>query len=116
MLMLSVDVLAHTVPLHGTLGETDVQRRGIPVDSAAAAGVRFAPDCAGRPAVVIGLHDNHDRLVFVHARYLEFGRYQDKMHTIGPGGGAISVLGGWRSDPLLIVEGLFDALSLAVCG
>jgi DNA primase len=38
------------------------------------------------------------------------------MLTIGPGGGAIGVLDGWLTDPLLIVEGLFDALSLAVCG
>jgi DNA primase len=38
------------------------------------------------------------------------------MLTIGPGGGVISVLAGWRAGPLIVVEGLFDALSLAVCG
>jgi hypothetical protein len=26
------------------------------------------------------------------------------------------VLGGWRVEPLILVEGLFDALSLATCG
>ena len=25
-------------------------------------------------------------------------------------------MGGWRVEPLILVEGLFDALSLAVCG
>jgi DNA primase len=38
------------------------------------------------------------------------------MLTIGPGSGMVSVLGGWRTDPLIVVEGLFDALSLAMCG
>ena len=38
------------------------------------------------------------------------------MLTIGPGGGLLSVAGGWEDEPLILVEGLFDALSLAVCG
>ena len=80
------------------------------------AGVRYAADFAGRAAVVAGLYDHHGMLASVHGRYLEVGRRQDKMLTIGPGGGTVIVLGGWRSDPLILVEGLFDALSLAVCG
>ncbi len=38
------------------------------------------------------------------------------MLTVGTGGGAVAVLGGWQAEPLILVEGLFDALSLAVCG
>jgi len=38
------------------------------------------------------------------------------MLTIGSGGGTASVLGGWQVEPLILVEGLFDALSLATCG
>jgi hypothetical protein len=66
--------------------------------------------------VVVALHDRHEVLASVHGRYLSVVRGQDKMLTIGPGGGVANVLGGWRSDPLIVVEGLFDALSLAVCG
>ena len=52
----------------------------------------------------------------LHGRYLSLVRGQDKMLTIGPGGGVANILRGWRTDPLIVVEGLFDALSLAVCG
>ncbi|GLI36805.1 toprim domain-containing protein [Geobacter hydrogenophilus] len=55
-------------------------------------------------------------MVAVHGRYLHVVRGQNKMLTFGPGGGAVSVRGGWRVDPLILVEGLFDALSLATCG
>jgi len=109
-------VLARTVPLSGTPGEAYAQRRGIPVTMAEAAGVRYADDFDGRPAVVVALHDRDEVLASVHGRYLSVVRGQDKMLTIGPGGGVANVLGGWRTDPLIVVEGLFDALSLAVSG
>jgi Toprim domain-containing protein len=108
--------LARTLPLSGTPGEAYVQRRAIPVKIAEAAGVRYADDFDGRPAVVVALHDRYEMLASVHGRYLSVVRGQDKMLTIGPGGGVANVLGGWRSDPLIVVEGLFDALSLGVCG
>lgn len=102
--------------LVGTPGQAYVERRGIPVDIANAAGVRYAADWGGRPAVIVELYDQHGVVTSVHGRYLHVVRGQDKMRTVGPGGGVINVLGGWRMDPLIIVEGLFDALSLAVCG
>ncbi|HEX8113858.1 MAG TPA: toprim domain-containing protein [Kofleriaceae bacterium] len=110
------ECLARAQPLEGTDGQAYVERRGIAVAIATAAGVRFCPDWAGRPAVVIALRDRDGEIRSVHGRYLHNVRGEDKMLTIGAGGGAICVLGGWRSDPLIVVEGLFDALSLAVCG
>jgi hypothetical protein len=110
------DALALSCPLSGTPGQVYVERRAIPAGIAHAAGARYAADFAGRPAVIIPLYDYHGGLTSVHARYLQTLRGQDKMLTVGPGGGAIGVLGGWRADPLIVVEGLFDALSLAVCG
>jgi hypothetical protein len=108
--------LVRSVPLEETPGRTYVERRAIPYDVAHAAGLRFASDFAGRPAVIQPLYDHESNLVSLHARYLEFGRGQDKMFTIGPGGGTINLLGGLRAEPLIVVEGLFDALSLAACG
>lgn len=103
--------------LLGTPGQAYAERRGIAgLIAATAAGVRYIEDFNGRQALAVPLHDEHDRLVSLHGRYLETRRGQDKMLTIGPGGGVINVLGGWRVDPLIVVEGLFDALSLAVCG
>lgn len=110
------DRLAHAVPLAGTPGQAYVERRCVPLDVADAAGVRFDPDFGGRPAVLITLRDNNDLAVSVHGRYLHNLRKQNKMLTIGAGGGVVSVRGGWRVEPLILVEGLFDALSLATCG
>jgi len=97
-------------------GQTYVERRDIPLAVADAAGLRFDPDWGGRAAVLVGLYDQTGMLVSVHGRYLSTMRGQDKMLTIGPGGGVAGVRDGWHGEPLILVEGLFDAPSLAVCG
>lgn len=109
-------LLARAEPLVGTAGQDYVERRGVPIAVAAAAGVRFDKDFGGRPAVIVALRDSKQRLTAVHGRYLGTVRGQSKMLTVGPGDGAISVLAGWHAEPLILVEGLFDALSLATCG
>ena len=108
--------LARAVSLAGTPGQAYVERRGIPLAVADCAGLRFDPDWDGRPAVLVGLYDATDELVSLHGRYLSTLRGQYKMLTIGSGGGVASVGDGWRGVPLILVEGIFDALSLAVCG
>ncbi len=110
------ELLARAVSLAGTLGQAYVERRGIPIEVAGAAGVRFDADFGGRAAVVVALRDRDGYLASVHGRYLRVVRGQNKMLTIGPGNGMIDLLGGWRAEPLILVEGLFDALSLATCG
>jgi Toprim domain-containing protein len=110
------DFMTRTLPLSGTAGQAYIERRGIPLGVAEAAAVRFTPDFAGRPAVLVALHGSDENMTSVHGRYLTVSRGQDKMLTIGSGGGTINVLGGWRIDPVIIVEGLFDALSLSVAG
>jgi hypothetical protein len=104
------------LPLADAPGEAYVVRRGVAVTIADAAGVRFVDDLAGRPAVVVPLRDKDDRVTSLHGRYLHTVRGQNKMLTIGPGNGVVSAPGGWRAEPLILVEGLFDLLSLAVCG
>jgi hypothetical protein len=110
--------LAQAAPLRGTPGQFYVERRGVPLRVAETAGVRFDANFGGRPAVLVSLRDQEGALVSLHGRYLHNLRGQNKMLTIGRShnGGAISVLGGWRVEPLILVEGLFDALSLATCG
>lgn len=110
------ELLSRATPLAGTPGQAYVESRGIPIKIANAAGVRFDKDFGGRLAVIVALRDRDDHLTSVHGRYLSVVRGQNKMLTIGPGNGMISVLGGWRAEPLILVEGLFDALSLATCG
>ena len=98
-----------------TAGQIYVERRGISVSVADSTDVRFDADFGGRPAVLVPLRNQADTLVSVHGRYLHNVRHENKMLTIGQGGGVINVLGGWRADPLILVEGLFDGLSLAMC-
>ncbi|HEX7903452.1 MAG TPA: toprim domain-containing protein [Chitinophagaceae bacterium] len=102
--------------LVGTRGEQYVEYRKIPVAIAHDADVRFDPDWNGRPAVIAPMRGENDELCSVHGRYLHQTGNQDKMFTIGPGGGILSVGDGLHANPVIIVEGLFDALSLAVCG
>lgn len=114
--LLPEELLARATPLADGAGRDYVERRAIPVAVAAAAGVRFDSDFGGRPAVVVPLYDQTQHLTSIHGRYLDTARGQNKMLTIGPGNGLISVLDGWHGEPLIVVEGLFDALSLATCG
>lgn len=107
---------ALTLTLAGSPGQAYVERRGIPTALATAAGVRFDPAFGGRPALVVPLQDQVGRITALHGRFLDFRRGQEKMLTFGPGGGVINGLSDWRAEPLILVEGLFDMLSLAVCG
>lgn len=108
--------IARAISLAGTPGQAYVERRGIPLDIADAAGMRFDPDWDGRAAVLVGLYDNDGALASVHGRYLTTVRGQNKMLTVGRGGGVACVGDGWHARRLILVEGIFDALSLAVCG
>jgi hypothetical protein len=110
------EVYFNAVSLTGTLGQAYVERRGISPDIAASLGVRFDPSFGGRPAVVVALRDREGTLTSVHGRYLHTSRGKSKMLTVGTVGGAICLHGAWETPPLILVEGLFDALSLAVCG
>ncbi|MDD2335232.1 MAG: toprim domain-containing protein [Geobacteraceae bacterium] len=110
------EIHARALPLIGTPGQTYAEHRCVPVRIADEAGVRFDPDFAGRPAVLIAMRDQRGALTAVHGRYLHSTHCQNKMLTVGTEGGAVVLLDGWRTEPLILVEGLFDALSLAVCG
>ena len=108
--------LARALPLFGTPGEAYVEKRGIPVQVAHDASVRFEPDWHGRPAVLVPMKDAAGNLCSLHGRYLQHIGEQNKMLTIGPGGGVVTVMEGLRRDSIILVEGLFDALTLGLCG
>jgi hypothetical protein len=110
------ECLARALPLAGSAGAAYLESRGVPCAVAEAAALRFCASFAGRPAVLAALTDAEGRLASLHGRYLHAARGQDKMLTLGPGGGLFGVRGGLRAEPLLLVEGIFDALSVAVCG
>lgn len=107
---------ARSMQLRDTPGQIYVEHRGIPVSLAHDAGVRFDPDWNGRAAVLVPMRGLQGELCSLHGRYLLQRGDENKMLTIGPGGGILQVGDALSNDVLLVVEGLFDALSLAVCG
>lgn len=98
------------------MAEAYLHRRGVPLETAEAAGLRFDADFAGRPALVAPLMDQAGRLKSLHGRYLQVVRGQGKMFTFGEPGGVIQMLDGVQAQEPILVEGLFDALSVAACG
>lgn len=108
--------LSRSLPLLNTPGQQYVEKRGISIKIAHEAGVRFDPDWNGRPAVIAPMVNMAHELCSLHGRYLNIIGKQNKMFTIGAGGGMLPVGSGWNDDLVIIVEGLFDALSLATCG
>lgn len=93
-----------------------LKRRSIPLKVARAAGLRYSPSFNGRPAVLAAMKRPDGEVVAVTARYLSTVRNQEKILTVGRAGGVFDVLDGLRRDPLMLVEGVFDALSVAHCG
>jgi hypothetical protein len=99
-----------------------VESRGIPVETAAAAGVRFAPDWTagerGRPgpAVLCPLSDRAGAVVAVAARYID-NRDGNKRTSGAKSMGVFSARPGALSARVVaVVEGQFDALALAAAG
>jgi hypothetical protein len=108
--------LKQSVPLFNTPGLPYIEKRGISPEIAHTASVRFDANWNGRPALIVPMVNSDHTLCSVHGRYLSVTGKQNKMFTIGPGGGALYVGHGWKAEPVILVEGLFDALSLAMCG
>jgi hypothetical protein len=109
-------VLARSLPVTDSRCVAYLATRRIPVEIAAAEDVRFCEHFNGRPAVVAAMRDRDGRLLALTGRYTVHDREGGKILTFGRPGGAFSVAGGLEALRLVLVEGVFDALSLASCG
>ncbi|HPW22285.1 MAG TPA: toprim domain-containing protein [Vicinamibacterales bacterium] len=114
--------LAGLEALAGTPGASYLDARGIPLDVATAAGVRFSSRWYGRPAVVFAFRDADGNLVAAQGRCAD-GQEPGKL-SAGPigrgvffGPGAREALdAGEDGATIALVEAPIDALSLAVAG
>jgi hypothetical protein len=119
--------LADLRDLASTPGADYLARRGIPLDLAVAAGVRYAPAWYGRrPAVVFPALDRAGELVAAQGRYID-GRDDPKTRTTGPAKAGTfhvsSIVNGREYGPrdkvapaVIVTEAPIDALSLAAAG
>ena len=104
----------------GCPGENYLQSRGVTLDVAHAAGVRFSPEWFGRPAVVFPIRDAQSVLVAAQGRYISDGK-GPKARTVGnKKAGVFLTANFWddikRGAPIVICEAPIDALSVAICG
>jgi len=98
-------------------GATYLLSRGLPLDVAAGARVRYACDWYGRPAVVFPMQDAAGRLVAAEGRYTDGGT-DPKGRSAGPksSGVIVATPGALDVAGLTICEGPITALSMAACG
>jgi len=97
-------------------GVAYLEGRGLPLQVAAAARVRFSRDWYGRPAVVFAVQDGR-RLVAAEGRYTDGGA-DPKGRTAGPksSGVFVALPGALDADGVTLCEGPLTALAVAACG
>lgn len=103
------------VKLTGTHGAAYLQRRGVSLDTAIAAGVRYSPSWYGTQSVVFPVRDQEKNLVAAVGRRVDDGK--PKSFSAGDvRHGVFATAGAWKADPLILTEGPVDALVLATVG
>jgi predicted RNA-binding Zn-ribbon protein involved in translation (DUF1610 family) len=109
-------VIASSVAIESTPGAAYIEGRGIPVEVAHEAGVRFAESFYGRPAVLFPMYDRDGALVAVNGRFVD-GRNDPKTQTAGSKSlGLFTTPGALSASVTAVCEGAMDALSLWLCG
>lgn len=108
-------------PLAGTPGADYLAGRGIPLPVAELHGVRYARrglSGQARECVMFPfLNRERSKIVAVNARYLDGNSTRDKTQTTGPRSqGAVWSRGALNRDPVVVVEGPLDVLSLFTAG
>jgi hypothetical protein len=117
-------------PITYTPGAAYLRGRGIDDDLAYAAGIRYSDtfavlDSEGRAwrrtehCILFPFQDRAGRVVAVNIRFIDVpsGEQKRKTVTLGPRNlGAFMPLGPLKRDPIMVVEGPIDALSLCMAG
>jgi hypothetical protein len=112
-------VLKDAVPIFGTAGAKYLEKRGIPVELASEANVLFSNNFYGRPAVLFPMHNQAGELVAFNGRFTDGKELQGKLKTQSVGKksyGLFATHGALESEITTVCEGVFDALSLGLCG
>lgn len=109
-------VWQNSTRLRGTPGERFLERRSILTWVAEISGARFSAAWYGRPAALFPVNDRDGNLVAVNGRFVDGRRH---LRTQAAGRTSLGVFltpNALESAVVAVVEGPFDALSLALCG
>ncbi len=112
-------VLKDAVPIFGTDGAKYIEKRGIPIELASEANVLFSNNFYGRPAVLFPMHNQAGELVAFNGRFTDGKELQGKLKTQSVGKksyGLFATPGALEAEIIAVCEGVFDALSLHLCG
>jgi phage/plasmid primase-like uncharacterized protein len=102
--------------IEGSTGARYLAGRGIALELAIAASVRWAANWYGRPAVVFPLRDRGGQLVALQGRHTD-GRDDPKAHDCGrKSAGVFATPGALEAATVVVTEAPIDALSLATAG
>lgn len=100
----------------GSDADIYLQGRGIPTMVAKAAGVKFAPNWAGHPAVVFPIVDRDLKLVAATGRYIDGAMIKTRTYGSKKNGVFMTSGKSFSANPVVITEAPIDALSLATVG
>lgn len=110
------DIWNNSEPVLLTPAAAYLHKRGIPVQLATAASVRFMGSFYGRPAVIFPVCDRFGAVVAILGRYVDGGT-TPKGRAAGPRScGVFTTMSALAAEPIVITEAPIDALSLAVVG
>jgi hypothetical protein len=112
-------ILKDAVPIFGADGAKYIEKRGIPIELASAANVLFSTDFYGRDAVLFPMHNRDGELVAFNGRFTDGKESKGKLKTQSVGKksfGLFATHGALESEIITVCEGVFDALSLHLCG
>lgn len=102
-------------PLRGTAGEEYLRGRGIDVDLAHRAGVRYCERFADAPAVVCPFRTHAGNLIALQGRYIV--AHEPKVRTYGSvTAGVFATPTAWDAGTVAVAEAPIDALSLHIAG
>ena len=105
------------LPLAGTPGESYLAGRGLPLSLCESAGVCYADNWHGRPAVLFPILDPSGSEIAAQGRYLTSLPARPNFYTEGPKSGGLFVSpGAWEALDITITEAPIDALSLCLSG
>jgi hypothetical protein len=113
------EIYAESLPLKDTAGERYLNSRGIPIELAEAAGVRFSTNFYKRPAVIFPIYNRAGNLVAINGRFVDGREAEGKLKTQTAGkksAGLFVTPGALEAEIVAVCESPIDALSLHLCG